>query len=726
MTAERSRTHRTTISIVGDPTTSYLLRYCHRRRVFVSGVLRSQEYLVCLVGGSLNRRETYENNLRNNLHSLHRHSQYHLHRLTLSWVDLQAPRFFQQVLDLSPILHSGRAALSLRGYCNSTVRYFSGQSSLNRFLKATNCVSSFNFPFPVIAWCCLRSLSWSENKTQQRKNSRQCQDWNGRLKKCFVNLFRSQCNAYLSPEFRNRLNEWALLWEISLGNALDINFPCKWAIQSSLRKTVSEYRISFPSKQLHPFYAVPFDVLLLHSYFSHRPSVQFMRSCSLTFIQFQTYRSRGIDRNHGKGVRVLLSGKTWTCHGFEKRIYRLILSTGRFPVWFRFLASFTLIFYPFVGVLREASFAQCPVRDKCLFDVQDDDREHSGVCPQNLVHTAPVPHGRCGRDDNPIDCGILLGTRHSMASILGLGGSALSFAADLLVFPLHHGPPLRWGWLRNPWCHEVGRWLFRIGRHFRRPFWQFLFQVLMSSYLALFDFREGLQRIWFHLLALNHWVGGWNSSHLRCLLPVSFHLRRSMVPSANGAVHPSILPTTWSPTIITQSWSAHLLKKPYHAIFPMTVMLNNIIKFELVLLYSKTLCFLRDIESFPEKYKDTSLSLLIHIFINISTYLGARDDFPASYCCIWWLVNRCTFRKNWKFRRFWTIFPSKRASRWFGQIASEKVWGWASPRGLARGLNNITLCDLPILQWDKHKMIWLSVLPPAPLFHANPSFYALL
>lgn len=151
MTAERSRTHRTTISIVGDPTTSYLLRYCHRRRVFVSGVLRSQEYLVCLVGGSLNRRETYENNLRNNLHSLHRHSQYHLHRLTLSWVDLQAPRFFQQVLDLSPILHSGRAALSLRGYCNSTVRYFSGQSSLNRFLKATNCVSSFNFPFPVIA-----------------------------------------------------------------------------------------------------------------------------------------------------------------------------------------------------------------------------------------------------------------------------------------------------------------------------------------------------------------------------------------------------------------------------------------------------------------------------------------------------------------------------------------------------------------------------------------------
>jgi hypothetical protein len=165
-----------------------------------------------------------------------------------------------------------------------------------------------------------------------------------------------------------------------------------------------------------------------------------------------------------------------------------------------------------------------------------------------------------------------------------------------------------------------------------------------------------------------------------------------MVPSANGAVHPSILPTTCSTTIITQSWSAHLLKKPYHAIFP----------------------------------KDTSLSLLIHIFINISTYLGARDDFPASYCSIWWLVNRCTFRKNWKFRRFWTIFPSKRASRWFGQIAPEKVWGWASPGGLARGLNNITLCDLPILQWDKHKMIWLSVLPPAPLFHANPSFYARL
>jgi hypothetical protein len=38
----------------------------------------------------------------------------------------------------------------------------------------------------------------------------------------------------------------------------------------------------------------------------------------------------------------------------------------------------------------------------------------------------------------------------------------------------------------------------------------------------------------------------------------------------------------------------------------------------------------------------------------------------------------------------------------------------------------LNICDLPILQWDKHKIIILSLLPPAPLFHANPLFYALL
>jgi hypothetical protein len=38
----------------------------------------------------------------------------------------------------------------------------------------------------------------------------------------------------------------------------------------------------------------------------------------------------------------------------------------------------------------------------------------------------------------------------------------------------------------------------------------------------------------------------------------------------------------------------------------------------------------------------------------------------------------------------------------------------------------LNICDLPIIQWDKHKIIKLSLLPPAPLFHANPLFYALL
>jgi hypothetical protein len=34
----------------------------------------------------------------------------------------------------------------------------------------------------------------------------------------------------------------------------------------------------------------------------------------------------------------------------------------------------------------------------------------------------------------------------------------------------------------------------------------------------------------------------------------------------------------------------------------------------------------------------------------------------------------------------------------------------------------LNICDLPIRQWDKHKIIRLSLLPPARLFHANPLF----
>jgi hypothetical protein len=44
-----------------------------------------------------------------------------------------------------------------------------------------------------------------------------------------------------------------------------------------------------------------------------------------------------------------------------------------------------------------------------------------------------------------------------------------------------------------------------------------------------------------------------------------------------------------------------------------------------------------------------------------------------------------------KFIDFSPIFISKKPGWRISQICSEKVWGWASPRGPAHGLSNITL-----------------------------------
>jgi hypothetical protein len=79
-----------------------------------------------------------------------------------------------------------------------------------------------------------------------------------------------------------------------------------------------------------------------------------------------------------------------------------------------------------------------------------------------------------------------------------------------------------------------------------------------------------------------------------------------------------------------------------------------------------------------------------------------------------------------KFIDFSPIFISKKRGWRIGQIGSEKVWGWASPRGLAHGLSNITLCILYFSFWILNfeffigwMLLWTYLVDPSGQSYVN-------